>query len=30
VAGTNVTAAALGTQSSAQAGINTGPSYVAP
>ena len=30
VAGTNVTAAALGTQSSAQAGINAGPSYVAP
>jgi LytS/YehU family sensor histidine kinase len=30
IAGTNVTAVALGTQSSAQAGISTGPSYVAP
>ena len=30
IAGTNVTAVALGTQSSAQAGINAGSSYVAP
>jgi lipopolysaccharide export system protein LptA len=30
IAGTNVTAVALGTQSSAQAGISAGPSYVAP